>query len=162
MKKQLLIIAVTTFLNAGYSFATTIESILENTWLGRCKQYTDLFQNGYAIIDYELSGIDFNSYDNTFTGRMKSNINIDYKDYVSVMNVSGTYNPTNHEIWIYPGSNIREDYLPQGLYWVYLKIRATIFYDANRNGYHLIQGHTVNNNGYNESDIEFSDYPYFI
>lgn len=162
MKKSIIFLLIWVGLHAVNASANDVKSILETTWKGRCKQYTDLFQNGYAIIDYELSNMSFNSADNTFTGKMKSDIGIDYVHYIAVMNISGTYNPSNHEIWIYPGTVVREDYLPNGLYWTYSRVRATLYLDANRSGYHLIQGYSVNNNGYNESQIEFSDYPYFI
>lgn len=162
MKNKLIILMFSIGIKTGFIYAVNVEQILETVWKGKCQQYSNLFQNGYAILAYELYDIDFNSYDNTFKGKMKSDINIDYTHYASVMNITGSYNPSNHEIWIYPGSIIREDYLPNGLFWVYLRVRVTLYYDSDRSGYYLMQGYTVNNNGYNESQIEFSDYPYFM
>ena len=140
-------------------FSFNPEPVLESNWQGQCKQYTDFFQAGYVILYYDMYNVDYNSYTQSISGKLKSTIKIDGITYTSICNITGTYNSSDFEVKINPGTIINEDALPYNLYWIYSSIRTTLYTDQENNNYYLLQGYTLDANGYNVSQIEFSNNP---
>ncbi len=161
MKTKFTLFALLTLFTSLRSFSFNPEPVFESDWKGYSKQYTDLFEGGQAVLLHSMYDVNFDVNDYTFTGKMKSTIKIDGYTYQASINVKGTYNYSNFEVYIRPTSVISEDALPGDLYWIYSTIKATLYSDQENSNYYILKGYTLDLGGYNESSIEFSTDPYY-
>jgi hypothetical protein len=158
-------IAITLFVlitGITQTFSFNPETVIESRWYGKCKQYSSLFAGGVAWLNYDMYDLNYNSYDNTFSGKFKTTIEMDGYTYTNICNITGTYNPSDAGIRIHPGSASREDQLPGELYWTYDDIKATLSSDGNRSGYYLMKGYLLDGSNYMGSSIELSNSPSYI
>jgi hypothetical protein len=159
MKTKIAIILFMFVTSATRAFSFDPEPVIESTWYGYCKQYTDLFEGGVIFIGYKMYDMNYNSYDHSISGTFRAKINIDGYSYSSVYHITGTYDPDNFEIRLYSGYVISEDALPGDLYWIHNNIKTTLYEDSNNSGYYLLDGYTLDNNGYSESEVQLSNNP---
>lgn len=158
-------IALTVFFIAfslSKAFSFNPEPVMESTWKGWGKQTTDLFQGGYAYLVYEIYNVDFDASTNTFLGKISTTIKIDGITYASVINIRGTYNPSDFTIDMDYINTYSEEALPGDLFWIYNDLELTLYSDQDHQSYYLLQGYTVDSGGYKGFEIEFSNRPGFL
>lgn len=124
------------------------------------KYFNRTFKGAIYITLWEQKGslsfsMDINlKSDLTFTGYNECSIIIDEVTYKSKTSISGSFDVSDFSIRFYDVDIIRQDALPNGLYWIKnTGANATLYQDSNHSGYYLIRG--KNSNGDN---FELSDY----
>ncbi len=141
------------------SMAQTASEVFEVTWKGYSKSRSAETESGYFYCSEKLYEISFNDDDNTFSGKSLTGFTLDGVLYESLNYISGTFNPDDYSVTIQTGSVIRQDELPEGLYWINTTINLTVYSDEEHEGYYLLSG-KASNQSYSDEFYEVASYPY--
>lgn len=139
--------------------AQTYSEVFVNTWTGASKSRSEITESGYFYCTEKLTISYFNDSDNTFTGTAKTIFTLDEEEYVYEINISGSFYSSDNTLTVRSGSAIRQDELPDGLYWISTTLYLTAFTDEDHSGYFILTGKTSNQE-YSDEYYEVSDYPY--
>ncbi|PLW94286.1 MAG: hypothetical protein C0592_03515 [Marinilabiliales bacterium] len=146
---KLVAVVLVFLLSAGQLFSQTIEDVMESYWSGASRARSEATESGYFYCSQYLYDVEYNSYDDTFEGTLKTVFNLDGTDYISKWTVSGSVNTTDFSVTIRPLYMLREDELPGGLYWIGDNVYLQLYNDADHEGYFLMSGQS--------SSMEYSD-----
>lgn len=156
--KFIVIFAIVLFTSV-FSVAQTVESVMESNWKGGSQSRADAFDSGYCICTEKLYNIIYDDSDGSFTGIALTTFNLNGKEYVSKVNISGTIYPETASVKINTGSVIYQDDLPYGMYWMSVSIKLSIFEDEDHPGYYIMFGKT-SNQYYDDEYYAITNYPY--
>ncbi len=159
MKTKITLFLISVLIFPILTNAQTLKGVFESSWKGASKSRTDLTDSKYFVCTEKMYNISYNESNNTFTGTALTTFNLDKKNYECKVNISGTYNTVTHIAIIKTGYRIKQDALPNGLYWIDTTISLTLYTDADHKGYYLLQGKT-SNQSYSDEFYEISNYPY--
>lgn len=139
--------------------AQTYSEVFENTWTGASKSRSEITESGYFYCTEKLSISYFDESDNTFTGVAKTIFSLDGTQYISEVNVSGSFYSSDNTMTVRPGTVIRQDALPGGLYWINTTLHLTVYLSEDHSGYYILSGKSSNQE-YSDEYYEVTDYPY--
>lgn len=139
--------------------AQTYSEVFENTWKGASKSRSEITESGYFYCTEKLTISHFDESDNTFTGVAKTIFSLDGTEYISEINVSGSFYSSDNTMTVRPGSVIRQDDLPGGLYWINTTLYLTVYLNEGHSGYYILSGKSSNQE-YSDEYYEVTDYPY--
>lgn len=143
----------------GNVFGQSIEEVMETSWDGASRARSEVTESGYFYCAQYLYDVEYNSYDDTFDGTLKTVFDLDGIGYVSKWTVSGSVNMDDYSVTIRPLYMLREDELPSGLYWVEDNVYLQLYNDGDHEGYFLMNGQTSGMENSDES-FELGNYPY--
>jgi len=157
MRKQILLFLFifSTILLSAQSAA----DVFETRWEGGAQSRTDLTESGYFVVQHVLSDVDYNSSDDTFTGKLTTTFNLDGSNYITKTEIKGRVNIESASCKISHSWTLREDQLPGGLYWIHEDISLTIYQDDEHSGYYYLYGQSESQY-YDDEYFLISNYPY--